>query len=277
MVRSILLAIDDTEPSRAAQELAIEIAVEHQARVTGVAVVDRPWITTPTATPIGGGAYKQHRDEVLLGKNRAAVEQRLAEFHERCASSGIRSEELHLEGVPHERIEQESCRHDLIVIGRDTDFHDSEFPDIADTVTRLLHDNPRPIMVVPAQRSSRGSVVVAFDGGLQASRAAHIALLLGLAREDVHVVSIAGTESEARDLAGRAVALFAAHGVPAVAHGLASDGNPADALVRFLSPMQTRMLVMGAFSKRGLMHRIFVGSATHRLLEACPAPLFVYH
>ena len=277
MIKSIIVAVDESAPSQAAQDLAMRIASENGASLTGMGVVDRPWITHGTATPIGGGAFKQHRDEVLLEKNRATVEARLVAFHERCGAAGIASSELGVEGVPHEQISREACRHDLIVIGRDTDFHDTEHPDFAETVTRLLRENPRPVLVVPGNRAPGEKIVVAFDGGLQASRAAHLFLLLGLARGEVHIVNVQHDQPTADREAERAAALFRAHGVDVVPHGIVSRDHPADVLVQTVGRIGAGMMVMGAFSDHGLIHRIFVGSATRRLLESCPVPLFVYH
>lgn len=277
MIKSIIVAVDDTQASRTAQDLAIRIAAEHGASLSGIGVVDRPRITTPTAAPIGGSAFKQHRDEVLLEKEHAAVAARLAAFHKICGSAGVACREMDVEGVPHEQIEREAYRHDLIVIGRDTDFHEHEHPDIAETVTRLLRDNPRPVLVVPPHAVSGVEIVVAFDGSLPSSRAAHLALLLGLTRGKVHVVNVSHTESDAMAQAERLCGLFDAHGVSALPHAIAATAHPADVLIGAIDGLDAGMLVMGAFSGHGLVHRIFVGSATRRLLEACPVPLFVYH
>lgn len=278
MIRSIIVAIDNTEASRTARELAIRIAGEHRATLSGVGVVDRPWITAPTPMPIGGSAYKQRRDEVLLEKNRAALRQRLAEFHERCAAAGIECREIGAEGVPHEQIERAALRHDLIVIGRDTDFRDTEHPDIAETVTRLLRDTPRPVLVVPAALPPGDRIVIAYDGGLQASRAMHMFLLLGLVGgRELHIVNVAERESDALATAQRACGLCEAHGIAAVPYGIEASGHPADVLIGALGGLGAGLLVMGAFSRHGLVHRVFVGSATRRLLEACPVPLFIYH
>ncbi len=278
MIKSIVVAVDNTEASRAAEALALRIAVEHQAAVTGMGIVDRPWITAPTPMPIGGGAYKQHRDEVLLEKNREAVRQLLKSFRERCSAADVRTREIDAEGVPHEVIEQEACRHDLIVIGRDTDFHDSEHPSIAETVTRLLRNNPRPVLVVPGHQPPGDRLVVAFDGGIQASRAMHLFVLLGLATDrEVHIVNVADSASKARANAERALGLFETHGIRAQVHGIEASAHPADVLIGNLAGLGAGMLVMGAFSQHGLLHRVFVGSVTRRLLEAGPVPLFVYN
>jgi nucleotide-binding universal stress UspA family protein len=66
VLRSILVALDETPASSQAQQLAIEMAKRLDCQITGLAILDRAHITSPTAVGIGGMAYKQHRDQVKL-------------------------------------------------------------------------------------------------------------------------------------------------------------------------------------------------------------------
>src|SRR3546814_6059134 len=84
MVKSIVVTLDGTESSRAAQDVAARLAKEHGAALVGVGVLDVPWITAPQARPIGAGAYKERRDEALLEKGRAEIRRRLDDFHAFC-------------------------------------------------------------------------------------------------------------------------------------------------------------------------------------------------
>lgn len=278
MVKSIVVGLDGTESSFAAERLAVDLAKAHGAVLAGVGVLDVPWITAPQARPIGAGAYKAHRDETLLAKGRADLRARLAAFHKACEAAGVACREIGCEGAPHEMIEREACGHDLILLGRDTNFYGEREHHIDASTERLLRDNPRPVIVVPAERPPGDTVVVAYDGSIQASRAMHMFVLLGLARgREVHVTSISDDEGKALELAGRAAELFESHGVKVAAHGVRSSAHPADVLAGELDGLNAGMLVMGAFSHHGLVHRVFIGSATKRLLQRCPVPLFVHH
>ncbi len=278
MVKSIVVGLDGTDSSRAAEDLAIRLAKTHAAVLAGVGVLDVPHITAPQARPIGAGAYKEHRDETLLAKGRAALRTRLDGFHAACEAAGVNCKEMGYEGAPHEMIEREACGHDLIVLGRDTNFYGEREHHIDASTERLLRDNPRPLIVVPSERPPGDTVVVAYDGSIQASRAMHMYLLLGLAvGHEVHVVSIHEDEGKALEMAGRASGLFSVHDVKVTAHGIRSRSHPADVLLGTLDGLNAGMLVMGAFSHHGLVHRVFIGAATKRLLERCPVPLFVHH
>lgn len=54
--------------------MAIDLAARLDCEVTGLAVLDRKHITSPTAVGIGGMAYKHHRDQVKLEEAKAFLE-----------------------------------------------------------------------------------------------------------------------------------------------------------------------------------------------------------
>jgi nucleotide-binding universal stress UspA family protein len=279
MIKSIVVAIDSTESSSSAQEFAIGLAKKYRAEVTGIAVLDTPWVTRPMATPIGGGHYKGHRDETLLAEHRHTLDALVSAFRKKCENEGVPVRALEVEGVPAEQIDQESDRHDLIVIGRDTNFHGVKGHDIGDVVEQLLKDNPRPIIVVPPGRlrDTKG-VVVAFDGSLQASRAMQMFHLMGLrGGEPMHVLSVDDDDDKAEALAGRGADFFRSHAVEVSAHGLQAGGGAAQAILNLVESVGAGMLVMGAFGPHSLMHQLMAGSVTKQLIRACPVPVFVHH
>jgi nucleotide-binding universal stress UspA family protein len=276
LLRSILVALDATPSSTAAQELAIEIARRCQCTITGLTVLDRAHITAPTAVGIGGMAFKQHRDQVKLEEAKAFLSRLEHGFEQRSEALGTVWQVIEAEGVPHVLIEQESARHDLLVIGKDTDFHFDEDPSIADAVQELLHENSRPIIVCPDSAPSDGPVLVAHDGSVRASRANHMLALLGFATgRPIHVVSVArdrGAEERAR----RAADLLTKHEHSVTVHCVASDAEPAEIILAEREALGATLIVMGAYGQSA-WHDFFLGSTTKKLLNACPCPLFVHH
>jgi len=47
MLNSILVAVNGTAPSAAAQALSLDLCRRLDAEIAGIAVLDRPWITAP--------------------------------------------------------------------------------------------------------------------------------------------------------------------------------------------------------------------------------------
>ncbi|MCA8927978.1 MAG: universal stress protein [Alphaproteobacteria bacterium] len=279
MIKSIVVAIDSTESSARAQDYALALAKRYHAEVTGIAVLDVPWITAPMATPIGGGYYKEHRDATVMAEHRETLDARINAFRKLCESEGVPMRAVESEGVPAQQIDQESDRHDLIIIGRDTNFHGVKGHDIGDTVEQLLKDNPRPVLVVPPTALGPGNgAVIAFDGSNQASRAMQMFHLMGLANSGpIHIVSVDEDGAAAEAKAACGASFFESHGEKVTPHALQASTEIAATILNTVENLDVGMLVMGAFGSHSLMHQLFVGSVTKQLIRACPIPVFVHH
>lgn len=277
MLRSILVALDETPASSQAQRVAIEMAKRLDAQIAGLAVLDRGHFTAPTPVGIGGMAYKYHRDQVKLEEAKAFLGRVEKDFQQNCETIGITCQVIEAEGVPHRLIQLESGRHDILVIGKDTDFHFDVDPVTADTVQRLLRENSRPILVCPEQTASDGPVLATYDGSIRSSRALHMLMLLGFTRQrPVHVLSIADDRRTAEERARYPTELFARHGYDAKPHGIGSNADPTDIVLAEAEALGATLIAMGASGHRPL-HDFFLGSTTQRLLNACPCLLFVHH
>lgn len=267
MMRRILVVADDTEASRVGQTIAIDLARRQNAEITGIGVIDRPWITEPRATPIGAGPYKVHRDEALLQEFRERVATVLTAFEQSASAASVPFVTVEAEGVPAETIEAEAEAHDLIVIGRDTNFHFERNQHVVEAVARLVRENPRPVLVAPSATHGADKVMVCYDGSFQASRAVHMFVLLGLPNErEIHVVSAARGQDEAETLARRGARLFESHGIGVQPHGVGSPVHPAEVLLAEAALLKPGILVMGAFGHSGLREFI-LGSTTRTLLD----------
>ncbi len=285
MIRSALLALDATEASAVAQEKAIGFCQYVGARsdgsgcpiqLTGVAVVDRPDIERREPAPIGAGMFKVDRDETLLKDARERVAKILDDFEASCREAGVPCSTIRGEGHPYEQIERAACQHDVILIGRDTNFHFETREKSGDTLLRLVRDHPRPIIVTSDKDLGGRSIVIAYDGSLQASRALHVWILLGLLRKEteVHVISINREEAEAQRLCDEAAGLLSHHDISVTPHPIASKEKVFSVLSQRLPALEPRMIVMGAFGTGGLRARFF-GSTTLEMIKDCPYPLFL--
>ena len=278
MLRSILLALDDTPGALAARAHAIALAGRTRAALTCAAVLDRPH-TLDAAEPIppGGMAFAERRNAALAARLEAEAAEELAAA--RAAAGALAITPLLLEDAPEPALLRAGAVHDLVVMGRDATLGREETDDgLAPCAEALLRDGARPLLLVPpgAGASAEGPVLVAYDGGLPAMRVLQLFVLLGLAEGSmVRVVSVQEDAGEARRLTGEAAGFLRSHGVVAEACPLAG-GHPATPLLAEAGQMRARMLVMGAFGTSGLRAWL-LGSATRRLLREAPCPVFVHH
>lgn len=277
MIRRILVAVDGSPEGQVAQELAIDVAKRSSAGLTGIGVVDRPWIEAPEAVPIGAGPFKSHRDEVRLRQIRDILESVLEAFRRACDEADVSYQIVEAEGIPSETIEAEAEAHDVIVTGRSTNFHFEPEHDAVKMVERLVQDNPRPIIVTPVRMRANNSVVVCYDGSLQASRAIHMFLLLGLTfGREIHLLSVARHKEQAEQNVRAAARLFEAHELQVHLHAIGTHGRPADILLAEVDALEPSLVVMGAYGHTGWRERL-LGSATKSLLHLSDTPLFIHH
>jgi nucleotide-binding universal stress UspA family protein len=287
MLRSILVALDGSESSTRASEVALQLASQHDAHVEGLGIVNSGWIQRPEPVPIGGMAIKAALDLSRLGTARERVDRVLQEFKAQVVKAGISSPGIRAaEGNPLQLIAQEATAHDLIVIGRNSMFDvEGEMCDLPVCVERIIREEPRPILLVPSEPSESGvagsqrSILVAFDGSPAASRAMHMFALLGLAQDRaVHVVTVANETDAATETAGRACELLARHGASqtrAIGLGDREAGTPSETILGLPKSIDADMIVMGAYGRRGI--REIFGSTTREVLNACPTVLFLHH
>ncbi len=275
MLRSLLVALDGSPFSETASALAIDWARRLDARLLGLGVLDEPTIDRPEAVPMGAGAFKIARDEARLADAHRRVLAFLGDFGARCAAAGVAAEVLEDVGDPAERIVREAHRCDVVVLGRETHFHfeTQEEPDT--TAIQILRETPRPVVIVPRERTEGRGVVVAYDGSPQAGRAVQTFQLLGLAAgEEINVIGVHAEASEAEALLRPSGWFLAAHGMPHRLHAIASETAPAEVLLEGVQRLRPRLVVLGAHRYHPLRD-LFSTSVSRAVLAGCPVPVFV--
>jgi nucleotide-binding universal stress UspA family protein len=277
MLRSILLALDDTEGAIAARDYALALARHTGAALTAAVIMDRPGLTnTHEAVPPGAAAFKERRDAALVRQAEAAAAEAVAGLHQ--AADGLPFALVTLDSAPVEALLAAAGGHDMLIVGRDSTLGREEAEDgLSPTIEALLHDRTRPLLVVPpgARFDPAASALVAYDGSPGAMRAVQLFALLGLGRYGATVLSVAEDEEKAAALAGTAAGFLQRHEVPAKALPVIGT-HPVEALLAEAAAMPAGMLVMGAYEHMGL-RALFTGSATKHLLRRAPCAIFAAH
>lgn len=279
MIKSILITLDESQSSETAKTLGIQLAKSHKASVTGIGILDEPWIAAPEAIPLGGAAFKVDLDVQLLQDAKRHVHKLEKTFIDDCKGQHIAPSIIDATGVPAYEIEHFMTEYDLLIIGKDANFHFTPTQETTVSVKRILKDNPRPVIVtsskLPHQESEH--VLVAFDGTFASSRALHMALLIGIFKEKtVHIASVSSDEEEARNRVITAAKLCQNHGIKVHIHPIATTQKPAAALLELMEDLKPFLVVMGAFGHGGITY-FFRGSCAQELLRSTNVPLFVFH
>jgi nucleotide-binding universal stress UspA family protein len=277
MLRSILLALDDTPGALAARDYALALARHTGAALTAAIILDKPGLSDAhEAVPPGAAAFKERRDAALLQKAQAAAAEALAGLREAAAGQPFAVETL--EAAPADALLAAAGAHDVLIVGRDSTLGREEAEDgLSPTIETLLRDRTRPLLVVPpgAAFDPAAASLIAYDGSAGAMRAVQLFALLGLGGSGATVLSVAEDEAKAAALAGMAAGFLQRHDVAAKPLPVIGT-HPVEALLAEAASMPARMLVMGAFEHTGL-RALFTGSATKHLLRRAPCAIFAAH
>jgi len=277
MIRSILLALDESQASKTAQKFAISMAKKLNAHIAGIGVLDEPWITAPEAVPLGAAAFKVELDTQLLDDAKHRIHALEAGFKKAATDAGCDYHVIDAEGFPVEEIERAIVAHDILVLGRDANFHFFPLRGMAVSVEQLLKDSPRPIILTSAEETSGKSVIFAYDGSLASARAIHMAILLDVHKgKDVHIVTINSEQKIADGKADKIRILCERHGIKSTVHAIESSDKAGGILERLGQELNAELIVMGAYGHSGLAS-FFKGSVMKDLVNNGKIPLFLYH
>ncbi len=274
MLKSLLLALDRSPGSQIAQAIALDLARKHGTRIRGLAVVDPDLIAPPEPMPAGGGAYKQHKDAVIIERVRAADIEIAQAMTAACAAAGIDGKAEVVQGAALATLNAAAAAHDIVLIGADATFGaDSATP----LIGGLLRDNPRPLIVAPRELAAGTKTLVAYDGSIPTLRALQLFCALGLRTEnEVVVVCLDPNGRVALTHAESGAGYLNERGYKATPRPIAGDGDPAPALITAAKEVGAGLIVAGAYGQRGWREWL-LGSTTEHLLATSPVPLFIHH
>jgi nucleotide-binding universal stress UspA family protein len=167
---------------------------------------------------------------------------------------------------------------DLLVLGRPGSDPENVAPA---TVEAALYECARPVMIAPPHAGSGpfNSVVVAWNGSMQAARAVDYALpflekaakvtllIIGAKPDDV------GADYLVRNLGRRG---FNAT-IDAIDPGAVSGRARGRALLTYTHEKVADLLVMGAYGRGQVMSFLGLGGATGKVISSCRVPLLLAH
>jgi nucleotide-binding universal stress UspA family protein len=146
---------------------------------------------------------------------------------------------------------------------------------LAEAFQQMIADEQRPVVVARPGLKVDGTVLVAWDGGKEASRAMRTSLPLLQKAAKVVVAGAPGVSSRSFALE-RLVEFLAARGVVASSRVLDGSGDAAGLLLGAAKEVGADFLVAGAFGHPRLQEFIF-GGTTRSLLNNDGPSLFLSH
>jgi len=278
MFKTILLVLGDHGIEHAAVDLAVRWARQSDALLVGLGLIDESQAYRREAVPIGAQAAMVELKAARRAEMEQKVENGLSALAVRCAQEQVAFKPLEDFGRPAAEILNEAQRFDLIVLPRHTNyFHVSTENSLGGVLWDVVRSSVRPVVAVPARAAEGDSVLIAYDGSMQAARALQAFEASGLAQgRSVHVVSVDADRQEAARRGDRAVEFLDYHGVFATLHAEVDDAHVAERIMQCAYRVNAGLVVLGAHGRPSVCEYV-MGSVTRALMSHCTLPLFLYH
>lgn len=274
-LKDILVHMDSSPAASARLDYAIELARKHDAHLAAVYVVAIAPIHQYTEADLGPELIEAH-DRFMRESADAAKQV----FEDRCRAFGFEGEWRQAEGAVPEMLTLHARYADLVVVGqRVRDRLDAgSAPELPDHV---VLDAGRPALVVPSKGAPEtvgDRVVLAWNAGRAAARAANDALPLLEKASDVLIVTINPESSlmEHGELPGADIAThLARHGVKGEVVQINADrSNVSDEMLKQVAAFSADFMVMGSYGSFRIRELVF-GGVTRRILETMTVPIYL--
>lgn len=277
-IKDILVQMDRSPAALARLDMAIALAQQHQAHLTGLFVE-----ATTDRTDFTPGQAERDSGEPM----RTAAQRLGTYFDEKTARAEISAEWRWVDPTTTELLDvaEEVILHgrynDLVIVGQ-YDPEERRVP--ADFPDRLVLGVGVPVLLIPySGRFDLGEMraMVAWNAGREAVRAVNDALPF-LERAVRTVVLAVNPLPSTRNGHGEIPCAdicthLARHGVAAEAqHIAAQDIRVGDALLSRAADEGVNLLVAGAY-QRSRMREIVLGGVTHHLLQQMTVPILMSH
>jgi len=276
-LKDLLVLVDDTPAAPARIDVAAQLAVKHDAHVTGLYVA--------AARSIPGYLEAEIPADVLAEQRCRAEEQTaktaaMFEDHMRRFGLSNRSEWRSVSGEPTDVVALHGRYADLVVVGQVDPRRDRDLPVVLPQ--DLVFDCGRPLLVVPYAGTfpTVGErVLVAWNASREAARAVGDAIPLITQAKRVMVLSVnprPGSRGLGDEPGADIARHLSRHGRIEAAHVVTDAVDPADAMLNAVSDESCDLVVMGAYG-RSRLRELVLGGMTRYMLQHMTVPVLMSH
>lgn len=277
MVKRILVVLSGTPYTDAAIQHAVELAKRHDARVTGIAILDQEAAArrvVPVAAAQGGASELQTGLDYVRGRIEAAV----WEFEQLAQQADIEHRVVRDEGDPVGALCDAWRYEDLTLVGLRGLFDYGVLAEPKDALIRLITSGMRPILAVSSEYVPVRRVLVAYSGSLESAKTMKRFIQMRLWPDAtvnlLHYIEGDEPEGEYKQLLGRASAYCQDWGVEPGVKALV--GGAKDHLLCDAADDGADLIVLGDSAKSMFTRRVFGDTALHVIRNA-DRPLFLSH
>jgi nucleotide-binding universal stress UspA family protein len=276
--RSIVVHLDTGERAHPRLELALRVAKQFGAHLTGMFSVFMP---DRRSFYVMAGSAEYYSDQDKLRTERRGAIERL--FHAELGRAKVEGDWVSTDECANLAVPRRGRTADLIIASQDNPddpeaYVGDHFPE------NLLMSIGRPVLMVPYIGTFPAvgrDVMVAWDGSREATRAVHDALPFMQHAKKTTVVTVNGTKDEPTDSSPSGAdigAVIARHGVKVEVINIdaATGASIGDALLHHASDLGADLIVMGAYG-HARWQELVMGGATREILKSMKVPVLMSH
>jgi nucleotide-binding universal stress UspA family protein len=276
--KSMLVNLDDDRRCAARIDIAARLAIDFEAHLTGLYLLEQPDVPNYVRAEIG----TEYLDGQLRAWQQRQIERMTAQFRERTSRAGVAGAEFRLDdSMPSEAIAMHARYTDLLILAQ-TNPDDAEAQMDSGFPGQTVLSSGRPVLLIPyagdfPRIGSR--VLVAWDASREAARAVTDALpfLERAAKVTVLAVNPERTAGHGAQ-PGADVALFLArHGVRVEAtESHSGDVDVGAWLLSRAFDLEADLIVMGGYGHSRVRELAF-GGVTRTILGQMTVPVLMSH
>lgn len=271
--KDLLVLIDPANPGNNAVECAANLALQHDAHLTGLYVGHDPLIGF-AETQIPAELLQMHQDSLARAEGEAREG-----FEETCRRTGISNEWRTASEAKMTKLMLNARYSDLVVMGGGA-------ANTSDLVVHRYADNVvmsagRPVLLIPENYQwgeSFRQPMVAWDASREASRAVHDALPLLMPARKVIIMEVTDKDDAmVRDPGSDIAKHLSRHGLTTEsAHAVKTELSVGDQLLSACVDYGADLLVAGAYGHSRL-RELALGGVTRHLMTHLTIPMLFSH
>lgn len=274
MMKRILIGLGAADSSTVLIEQAVDLAVRHQAEITGVTVLDLGRIAG--AAGVEGRAYYAPPTALMarIEDTQRAIQEAIDTFTAACSASNIRHHVIREEGSPFTQLTALWRYHDLTMLPLRGLCDYGVLPDAKDHITRLLHAGVRPIVAVGPEYRNVRRVLVAYNGSMESANTLKRFLQLAPWKpEKLRIACFGMSEQKSKPLLRDMAEYCRLWNIEP--ETIVGEGEqPREQLESMATEWQADLIVMGS-TARARLFKLVLGDTAHHMMMHADIPLFL--
>lgn len=276
-LKDLLVVVDDTPAAAARIDVAAQLAVKHDAHVTGLHIVTSANIPNYLEGQLPDAVRAAQRE---WEQERTAKAAALFDDHMRRFGLTDRSEWRSVRGVPTQAAALHGRYADLVIVGQVDPKHDGDIPAVQPQ--DLVFDCGRPLLVVPyaGTFASVGErILVGWNASRESARAVGDALPLIARAQRVMILAVnpkPGMQGLGDEPGADIARHLSRHGRVQAAHVSTDAVEPGDTMLNTVADESCDLVVMGAYGRSRLREQV-LGGMTRYMLQHMTVPVLMSH